>query len=81
MSNKPQSSDEIAAQIEATRTRLLGTVSELQDFVKPAAVANRGLTKATNFFVNEEGKPRPERIAAAVGAVIGLVGLLSRNRD
>ncbi|MEI6405022.1 MAG: DUF3618 domain-containing protein [Actinomycetes bacterium] len=81
MSSKPKSTKVIAADIDATRDRLLGTVSELKNFVKPATVANRGLAKATGFFVSEDGKARPERIAAVAAAAVGLLGLMSRRRD
>jgi hypothetical protein len=77
----PKSPDEIAAEISQTRERILATVASIQEYAKPENVAGRGLEKAKSFFVTAEGKARPERIAIAAAAVVGLIGLLSRDRD
>lgn len=77
----PKSADQIAAEISQTRERILATVASIQEYAKPENVASRGLEKVKSFFVTSEGKARPERIAMAAAAVIGLVGLLSRDRD
>ncbi len=77
----PKSADQIAAEISQTRERILATVASIQEYAKPENVAGRGLEKAKSFFITDEGKARPERIAMAAAAVIGLVGLLSRDRD
>jgi hypothetical protein len=78
---KQKSAEQIMAEIDARRERILATVGELQSFANPANVANRGLAKAKSFFVTEEGKPRSERIAAAAAGAIGLIGLLRRDKD
>lgn len=77
----PKNADQIAADISQTRERILATVASLQEYAKPENVAGRGIEKAKSFFVTPEGKARPERIAIVAAAVIGLVGLLSRDRD
>lgn len=77
----PKSADQIATEISQTRERILATVASLQEYAKPENVAGRGIEKAKSFFVTPEGKARPERIAMAAAAVIGLVGLLGRDRD
>ena len=77
----PKNADQIAADISQTRERILATVASLQEYAKPENVAGRGIEKAKSFFVTPEGKARPERIAIAAAAVIGLVGLLGRDRD
>lgn len=78
---KHKSADQLIADIDARRARIMDTVGDLQNFAKPANVANRGLAKAMSFFVNEEGKARPERIAMAAAALLGVIGLLSRDDD
>lgn len=76
-----KNADQIAADISQTRDRILATVASLQEYAKPENVAGRGIDKAKSFFVTPEGKVRPERIAMAAAAVVGLIGLLSRDRD
>lgn len=78
---KHKSADQLIADIDARRERILSTVGDLQSFASPSNIANRGLNKALSFFTNEEGKPRPERIVIAVAGVLGLIGLLSRDDD
>ena len=58
---KPGSPDAIAAEIEARRASLVSHVNELQEYVKPVAVATRGLAKvkdlagdAVNFATSEQ---------------------------
>ena len=63
---KRKSADQLVADIDARRARILKTVGDLQSFAKPANVANRGLAKATSLFVDEEGKARPQRIARII---------------
>jgi hypothetical protein len=78
---KHKSPDQLIADIDARRERILSTVGDLQSFASPSNIANRSLNKALSFFTNEEGKPRPERIVIAVAGVLGLIGLLSRDDD
>jgi hypothetical protein len=72
---------QIEAELKATREQVAKTVSDIEDYVRPANVAARGLGKITGFFTSEEGSARPERVAAAVAGVVGLIGFLSRDRD
>ena len=76
-----QSVAQIEAELKVTRERMSNTVASIEDYVRPANFASRGLGKVTGFFKNDEGTARPERIAAAVAGVVGLVGLISRDRD
>jgi hypothetical protein len=74
------SSDEIARQLAETRERLNKSVEELQDYVRPSNVASRGLGKINEFFVNEEGQPRPERIAAVGASLLAFFGIALKVR-
>lgn len=66
---------DIEADITATRDRLVGTIAEIEDRVKPANVAARGRRKVEAFYVGDSGV-RWERVAMTAGAVVaGLVGL------
>ena len=71
----------IAADLDATRQKLAQDVADLESYLKPAQVASRGMQKVTDFFVDENGQIKPERLAIAGAALIGLIGLLSRDRD
>ena len=73
--------DRIAADLEKTRNKLTETVSDLEEYIKPSQVASRGMQKMTDFFVDETGQVKPERLAIAAAAVLGLIGLLTRDRD
>ena len=77
---KKRNADVIAAEISATCQNLTQTVSDLEDYVKPANIATRGLDAATGFFVDENGDIRLERAIAAAAAGIALIGLLSRSK-
>ena len=74
------SADDLAKEMKETRERLSATVENLQDYVRPANVANRGMKKVTNFFVNEDGDPRPERIAAVGAGVLAFFGVVLKAR-
>lgn len=73
-------SDEIARQLQETRERLSKSVDDLQDYVRPGNVANRGIEKVTKFFVDEEGQPRAERIAAVSASVLAFFGIALKAR-
>ena len=66
---------QIEADLVATRERLVGTIAQIEDRVKPANVANRGKQKVVSFYKNDDGL-RWDRVAMTAGAVVaGLVGL------
>jgi hypothetical protein len=83
-----QTPAQIEAEIEATRTRLAGTVDELAGRVAPKEIARRSAQDAKAKLYAEthtaDGGLRTERIAgvaaAAVSAVGLLVGLRARRR-
>ena len=82
-----QTPAQIEADIEATRTRLVGTVDELATRVQPNEIARRSaedakakLQAATH---TEDGSLRTERVAAVGGAaalLVALAGLRARSR-
>lgn len=75
------SADRIAADLERARTELADSVSDLENYLKPKQVASRGKQKVTDFFLDENGQIKPERAALAGAAFLGLIGLLTRDRD
>jgi len=71
---------EIEADMNATRDRLVGTIAELEDRVKPANVAQRTKGKVQAFYTDESGI-RWKNVALTAGAVVGgLVGLRVASR-
>lgn len=73
--------DRIAQELSEARTALTDSVEQLEDYLKPKQVASRGVQKVTEFFVDENGQIKPERLAIAGAALLGLIGLLTRDRD
>lgn len=78
-----QTPAQIEAEIEATRTRLAGTVDELATRVQPKEIARRSaedakakLQAATH---TPDGSLRTERVAA-VGGAVGLLAVLAGLR-
>ncbi len=61
---------EIEADLDATRERLVGTITELEDRVNPSKVAKRGTNKVKDFYVGSDGL-RWKNVALTAGAVIG----------
>ena len=73
--------DRIAQELSEARTALTDSVEQLEDYLKPKQVASRGVQKVTEFFVDENGQIKPERLAIAGAALLGLIGLITRDRD
>jgi hypothetical protein len=61
---------EIEADLDATRERLVGTITELEDRVNPTKVAKRGSNKIKDFYVGSDGV-RWKNVALTAGAVVG----------
>ena len=61
---------EIEADLDATRERLVGTITELEDRVNPAKVAKRGSNKVKDFYVGPDGV-RWKNVALTAGVVVG----------
>ena len=75
------SADKIAADLAKARSELTDAVVDMENYLKPKQVASRGVQKVTDFFLDEKGQIRPERAAIAGAAILGLIGLLTRDRD
>ncbi len=73
--------DRISQELADAREALTDSVEQLEDYLKPKQVASRGVQKVTEFFVDENGQIKPERLAIAGAALLGLLGLLTRDRD
>ena len=61
---------EIEADLDATRERLVGTITELEDRVNPTKVAKRSSNKVKDFYVGPDGV-RWKNVALTAGAVVG----------
>jgi hypothetical protein len=61
---------DIESDLDATRERLVGTITELEDRVNPAKVAKRGSNKLKDFYMGPDGV-RWKNVALTAGAVVG----------
>jgi hypothetical protein len=79
-----KSVDQIEADIAAARTRLAGTVDELQTRTAPQEIARRQVASVRARFTEatrtESGDLRTERIAALAAAAVALIGLGALRR-
>ena len=74
-----RSADQIAADMEATRERLAGTIDTIKDKVSPQNLMKDSVEKVKGVFVKPEGGIRVERIAAITVAVVSVM-LIARGR-
>lgn len=61
---------EIEADLDATRERLVGTLTDLEDRVNPTKVAKRSTNKLMDFYVGSDGV-RWKNVALTAGVVVG----------
>ncbi|MGV1005076.1 MAG: DUF3618 domain-containing protein [Candidatus Nanopelagicales bacterium] len=66
-----RSADQIAADLDAKRERLAGTVAELETRLNPSTLVDKQVQKAKSFFYTDEGEIRWDRVGMAVGGVAG----------
>ena len=71
-----RSTQQIEADITATRARLASTVDELVDRAHPKNVAKRQVEQAKAQVFDERGQLRTQKLIAVGGAVVGVVGML-----
>jgi len=71
-----RTTEQIEADIAATRARLATTVDELVDRAHPRNVAKRQVEQAKAQVFDERGQLRTQKLIAVGGAVVGVVGML-----
>lgn len=62
--------EQLQAEIESARNDLLSSMTALREQTTPAALLHRGKKKVTDFFVDEYGGVRPDRVAITAGVVV-----------
>jgi hypothetical protein len=81
-----RSPQDLEHDIEGTRDRLADTLDELLFRIKPKTIVQRQVEETKSHFVDAEGNVRTERVAAVVGAAVGVVAFfvvvrrLSKNK-
>lgn len=68
-----RSPQDLEHEIEQTRDRLADTLDELLFRIKPKTIVQRQVEETRSHFVDAEGNVRADRVAAAVGAAVGVV--------
>jgi hypothetical protein len=71
-----RTTEQIEADIAATRARLATTVDELVDRAHPKNIAKRQVEQAKAQVFDERGQLRTQKLIAVGGAVVGVVGML-----
>ena len=68
-----RSPQDLEHDIEQTRDRLADTLDELLFRIKPKTIVQRQVEETKSHFVDGQGNVRTERVAAVVGAAVGVV--------
>ena len=71
-----RTTEQIEAEIAATRARLASTVDELVDRAHPKNVAKRQVEQAKAQVFDEGGQLRTQKLVAVGAAAVGLIGML-----
>jgi hypothetical protein len=69
------SPEELEAQIIATRERLAGSVDELAEAANPVALAESGVQRVKDWFVDPATGVRADRVAKVAAAAVGFLVL------
>lgn len=67
--------EELEAQIIATRERLASSVDDLAEAANPVALAESGVQRVKEWFVDPVTGVHTDRVVKVAGAVIGLLVL------
>jgi len=71
-----RTTEQIEADIAATRARLASTVDELVDRAHPKNVAKRQVEQARAQVFDERGELRTQKLVAVGAAAVGVIGML-----
>ena len=76
MASATRTTDEIAADLAATRERLAGTIDQLVYRTKPKTIAQRQVASTKASFYDDEGSLKTTKLVAIAGVVIGVVAAI-----
>ncbi len=76
----PTPAEVLAADLAETRARLVNTIEELEDYVRPANIVARAFDKVSGAFVDEAGKPRLDLLAAAASNFSDIMSLMKGKK-
>lgn len=69
----PRTMADIQSEMDATRARLTNTLNDLQEAVQPKNIVKKQTEKVRNYYVDEFGAVRPERVVKTAAIVVGTV--------
>jgi len=64
--------ERLAAEIDATRERLVAHLDEIVDRSQPERMVNNQVEKVRSFYIDEHGGIRADRAMKTAGIVLGL---------
>lgn len=70
---QPRTMADIQSEMDATRARLTSTLNDLQEAVQPKNIVKKQTEKVRNYYVDEFGAVRPERVVKTAVIVVGTV--------
>ena len=73
VSTPPRTMADIQSEMDATRVRLTNTLNDLQEAVQPKNIVKRQTEKIRDYYVDEFGAVRPERVVKTAAIVVGTV--------
>lgn len=76
--NETASTDQLVAlqsEIEGARAAFVNSINELREQTSPAALAQRGLHAAQDWFTDDFGSIRPKRVAIVSAVVVGVIAI------
>lgn len=73
VSTQPRTMADIQSEMDATRARLTNTLNDLQEAVQPKNIVKRQTEKIRDYYVDEFGAVRPERVVKTAAIVVGTV--------
>ena len=69
----PRSVADIQSDMDATRQRLVSTLDELQTAMQPRNIARKQVDRVRDYYVDQYGAVRPERVVKTAAIAIGTV--------